>query len=362
VSDGVCKSSDQTILEARSVKRHFAHGSSLAFWRDQEKIKAVDGISFRLSRGETLSIVGESGCGKTTMARLLLDLDRPTEGSIVFEGHDVAQLSKREWKAYRLSVQAVFQDPTSSLDPKRRVRDIVAEPLIINTKLRRKALDSRIAELLQDVGLSVEVASAFPHELSGGMRQRVAIAQALALNPKIIILDEPVSALDVSIRAQIMNLLKRLREEHGITYLMIAHDLGTVRYLSHKVAAMYAGQFVETGESDAIFETPMHPYTIALISAVGTTKELGKGRIVLSGEPASPLNLPAGCRFQPRCWLYQQLDRPGICSAERPELREIAGAHTVACHFAEELKDPEIRAARINAARSGYLTNESEPS
>ncbi|WP_417207698.1 ABC transporter ATP-binding protein [Antarctobacter sp.] len=348
----------RTILEARGVKRHFPQGASLAFWRDREKIKAVDGISFRLVPGETLSIVGESGCGKTTLARMLLDLDRPTVGCIRFEGEDVAALPKSDWKAFRLSVQAVFQDPTSSLDPKRRIRDIIAEPLLVNTRLRGAVLDDRIAELLQDVGLNAGVATAFPHELSGGMRQRVAIAQALALNPKVIILDEPVSALDVSIRAQIMNLLKRLREEHGITYVMIAHDLGTVRYLSHRVAAMYAGQFVETGDTDALFDDPLHPYTIALISAVGSTRALAKGRIVLSGEPASPLDRLPGCRFQPRCWLCRQIGRPKTCTTLEPELRDVRDGQRVACHFAEELLDPARRAVHIDAARSSALVEE----
>lgn len=337
-------------IEARGIKRHFRHGESLIFWREREKVRAVDGVSFRLLPGETLSIVGESGCGKTTLARMLLGLDHPTEGEIIFAGEDVAALSGAKWKAFRLSVQAVFQDPTSSLDPKRRIGDIVAEPLIVNTKLRGKVLEERVAGLLQDVGLNAGVASAFPHELSGGMRQRVAIAQALALNPKVIILDEPVSALDVSIRAQIMNLLKRLREEHGITYVMIAHDLGTVRYLSQKVAAMYAGQFVEMSETDDLFDAPLHPYTIALISAVGSTKALERGRIVLSGEPASPLALPPGCSFQPRCWLCRQLGQPSRCSTERPKLRDIEGTRSVACHFAEELQRPEARAVHIEAA------------
>lgn len=339
------------LLEVEGLEKHFPHGASLAWWRTPGVVRAVDGVSFALEGGQTLSIVGESGCGKTTVARLLLDLDAPTAGTLRFQGAEVAAMARADWRVYRLSVQAVFQDPTSSLDPKRRIGDIVGEPLLVNTDMRGPALARRVAELLEGVGLNASVTTAFPHEMSGGMRQRVAIAQALALKPQLIVLDEPVSALDVSIRAQIMNLLKDLQAEHGIAYVMIAHDLGTVRYLSHKVAAMYVGKFVETGDSEDIFQKPLHPYTIALISAVGSIKDYKAGRIVLTGETASPITPPAGCRFHPRCWLARQLGTPERCTAEAPALRKIRAGQSVACHFAERLDDPESRAAHMTEAQ-----------
>lgn len=335
------------------LKRHYA-APGMWFRRARPVIRAVDGVSFSLKSGETFSVVGESGCGKTTLSRMILDLEKSTSGEVAYQQKDLAKLRGADYREYRTSVQAVFQDPTTSLDPRRRIRSIVAEPLIVNTQLRGAALQDRVDALMRSTGLDPAVGKFFPHELSGGMRQRVAVAQALALNPKIILLDEPVSSLDVSIRAQIMNLLKDLQQEFGVAYILIAHDLGTVRYLSHQIAAMYVGQFVEQGASEKIFTEALHPYTISLISAVGSTDRLRTGRIVLKGEPASPAAPPPGCRFHSRCWLREQLGSPERCTSTQPELRPVtAPDHLVACHFSEELADPSRRADRIGIAVAG---------
>jgi len=319
------------LLRVAEVRKYFPLGGTFPWSRAKGYVRAVDGVSFDIQPHETLSLVGESGCGKTTTAKLITRLEEVTGGEIFFEGQEVQHVQGRALRRYWSSVQAVFQDPWSSLNPRMRAGDIIAEPLLVNQHLRGQAVQQRVAELLLAVGLEPAAAGNFPHEFSGGMRQRVAIARALALRPALIILDEPVSALDVSIRAQIMNLFKDLQEQFGMAYLLIAHNLATVRYLSHRVAVMYLGSIVESAPSEALFTHPLHPYTRALISAALPIRP-GEEReeILLSGEVPSPTNPPAGCRFHSRCPLAF-----ARCSEETPELRELAPGHLAACHVYE---------------------------
>ncbi|MQA80497.1 MAG: ATP-binding cassette domain-containing protein [Streptosporangiales bacterium] len=342
----------EPLLEARNLTKYYPLARKAPWSRRTGVVRAVDGISFSLGEQETISLVGESGCGKTTTARMILDLERPTKGEIVYRSRDLRTLRGSSRLEYRTSVQAVFQDPTTSLDPRRRVRAIVGEPLAVNRKLSHGELNRHVDELLTAVGLDLSQARSFPHELSGGMRQRVAVAQSLALRPSLIVLDEPVSALDVSIRAQIMNLLKDLQTEFGLSYLLIAHDLATVRYLSDQVAALYLGQIVEIGDSEIMFTRSLHPYTLALISAADSSEDRdGRPRIVLQGDVASPADPPSGCRFHPRCWLRTQLSDTERCTTEAPALRPLGENHRVACHFAETLTEPEQRKRLLDVAR-----------
>lgn len=340
------------LLEFDDVVRVFPLRGAMPWSRRRGDLRAVDGLSFRLQAGRTLSLVGESGSGKTTTARLALGIDLPSTGHVRYKGTDIASLRGDAHRQFRRGVQAVFQDPTSSLNPRHRVGYIVGEPLIASTDLSRAQTDQRVVELLEMVGLSATLRRGFPHELSGGMRQRVAVARALALSPEMVVLDEPVSALDVSIRAQIMNLLKDLQRETGVAYFVIAHDLATVRYLSHEVATMYLGQIVEYGTSSLVFEAPLHPYTIALHSAARPDRpDKGKkSRIVIHGEIPSPADPPPGCRFHPRCWLRRELGNPEACTAITPVLRPIGLHQSVACHFSDDLEDPSTRSALIHEA------------
>lgn len=324
---------NRVLLEARGLKKHFPVTQGVLFSKVTASVKAVDGVSFAVRRGETLGVVGESGCGKSTTGRMLLMLERPTEGDILFQGKDIFKATSAERKDYRSSVQAVFQDPWSSLNPRMRVRDIIAEPMVINWRLTRNELRDRVEKLLTDVGLNPYHANLFPHEFSGGQRQRLAIARALSLNPQIIVLDEPVSALDVSIRAQIMNLLKALQDEYKVSYVLIAHNLATVRYMSHQVAVMYLGQIVEFGEVGELFNNPLHPYTKALMSAaLPSHPDIEREEIILPGEVPSPLHPPSGCNFHPRCpWAMEQ------CSREEPALQTVAQGHEASCHLYEPL-------------------------
>jgi oligopeptide/dipeptide ABC transporter ATP-binding protein len=319
----------RTLLRVEDLRKYFPQGFALPWSRSRRYLRAVDGISFDVRAGETMSLVGESGCGKTTTAKLILLLEGPTAGRVTFRDRDITTLDGPALSAYRASVQAVFQDPWSSLNPRLRGGTIVAEPLVINQGLRGPELRDRVRELLLAVGLEPRVASYFPHELSGGMRQRLAVARALGLGPSLVVLDEPVSALDVSVRAQIMNLLKDLQARLGMAYLLIAHNLATVRYLSHRIAVMYVGKIVETGTAEEVFAHPLHPYTQALISAAEAMRP-GEGReqIILGGDVPSPADPPSGCRFHPRCPFA--FDR---CPREEPELRELAPGHRAACHL-----------------------------
>lgn len=319
------------LLEGRNLTKHYPITKGL-LQRTIGHVRALDGVSFTVERGKTLSLVGESGAGKTTTAKAVLLLEKLTSGSIFFEGRDITKLSESQLKTeYRPRVQSVQQNPWSSMNPRMRVRDIIAEPLVVNTKQTKQQIKSRVLELLDRVGLFSSHAEHYPHEFSGGQRQRIAVARALALNPSLVVLDEPVSALDVSIRAQIMNLLKDLQAEHNLTYLVIAHNLATVRFMSHSVAIMYMGQIVEYGETEALFKKPLHPYSKALISASILTlpedEEEGVEKIILSGEMPSPLNPPAGCRFHTRC--PEVMD---VCAKVDPEVTTI-GQQQVKCHL-----------------------------
>ena len=318
----------EPLLEVRDLKKHFpVKGAGLL--GKAGSVKAVDGISFTVNRAETLGLVGESGCGKTTTSKLVLAAERPTAGVIEFEGKDIASLPDRQLSDYRRKVQVVFQDPYSSLSPRMRVGEIIAEPLQAHEPLSRREIQSRVGELLELVGMRPDMGRLFPHEFSGGQRQQLAIARALSTNARLVVLDEPVSALDVSIRAHIIRLLEDIQARLGVSYLFIAHDLAAVSHLSHQTAVMYLGKLVEVADSLELCAAPLHPYTKALFAAsLPSHPDEQREEIVLSGEVPSALNPPQGCRFHPRCPFAMPR-----CSEEEPVLAEVSLGHTVACHL-----------------------------
>ena len=317
----------EPLLEVRDLKKYFPVRGTL--WRSLGSVKAVDGISFTVHRGETLGLVGESGCGKTTTSKLVLAAERPTAGVIAFEGRDISALPDGELRDYRRKVQVVFQDPFSSLSPRMRVGEIISEPLQAHADISRQDLQSRVAELFELVGLRPDMARLFPHEFSGGQRQRLAIARSLSTNSQLIVLDEPVSALDVSIRAHIIVLLEELQARLGVSYLFIAHDLAAVSHLSQRTMVMYLGKLVEVADSLELCTKPLHPYTKALFAAsLPSHPDEAREEIVLSGEVPSALNPPRGCHFHPRCPFAMPR-----CQEEEPLLTELAPGHTVACHL-----------------------------
>jgi len=319
----------EPVLEVRGLQKYFPVSTGNILHRKLAWVKAVETVDFAIHPGETLGLIGESGCGKTTTAKLILLQEKPTAGSIVFDGDDVLSLKGRDLMRYRRSVQVVFQDPYSSLSPRMRVGDIISEPLEIHTDLSRQARQERVAAVLELVGLQPDVAQLFPHEFSGGQRQRIAIARALVTDTRLIVLDEAVSALDVSIRAQIMNQLVQLQARLGVSYLFIGHDLATVAYISHRIAVMYLGQLVEIADSIELCERPLHPYTQSLLTAaLPSHPDDKRERLALSGEVPSALAPPPGCRFHTRC--PRAMPR---CSEEVPMNRQVASDHAVACHL-----------------------------
>ncbi len=329
------------LIELRHLVKEFPVTAGAVLQRRVGSVHAVSDVSFSIGKGETFGLVGESGCGKTTIGRLLVGLEKPTSGEILFEGHDISRLKGSQRRRQRRDLQLVFQDPYASLDPRMRVGTIVKEPLMVQNIGTNQERSARVRQLLSEVGLSTKAVDFYPHEFSGGQRQRIGLARALSLNPKLIVADEPVSALDVSIRSQILNLMNSLQKTHGLTYLVISHDLSVVKYLSDRIGVMYLGKLVEIGPSHDIYERPAHPYTQGLINAIpepDPKREKAKDVEPIKGELPSALHPPSGCRFRTRCPFAQE-----ICAQEEPPLRPFGPQHFAACHF--PLQPPQAAAA-----------------
>ena len=337
------------LVEVEDLKVHFPIRSGI-FQTEVGTVKAVDGISFEVRKGETLGLVGESGCGKSTTGRAMIRLREPTEGTVRFDGIDLGSLKSEQLRRMRRRMQIIFQDPYGSLDPRMTVGSIISEPIDTHRLAKGAARRERVADLLRIVGLDPKYISRYPHEFSGGQRQRIGVARALAVEPEFIVCDEPISALDVSIQAQVLNLLTDLRSQLGLTYLFIAHDLSVVKHISDRVAVMYLGKIVEIGPPDIMYAAPGHPYTRALLSAVPVPDpvlERKRRRVILTGDVPSPVNPPEGCRFHTRCWLYERLGKPEQCRTVDPPVRILQGDHGAACHFAEEALASDVGVGHI---------------
>ena len=334
-----------TLLQVRGLKKHFPIVGGI-LKRQIGMVYAVDGVDFDVNAGETFALVGESGCGKTTLGRSILRLIEPTAGTITFAGRDITNISADELRPLRRKMQIIFQDPFGSLNPRMPVSDIIGEGLFAQGMKDRKARDKKVEDSLELVGLRREYTRRYPHEFSGGQRQRIGIARALALGPDIVVCDEPVSALDVSIQSQVLNLLLDLRRDLNLTYIFISHNLSVVQYFSDRVGVMYLGRIAEIGSVEQLYKDPRHPYTVALLSAIpDPNPRRRKKRLVLKGDVPSPAAPPSGCRFHTRCWLREKLGNPERCSTEEPQLRDFGGGHQTACHFAEQISAESVAAA-----------------
>jgi oligopeptide transport system ATP-binding protein len=358
------------LLRLEDVKVWFPIKEGIVFERHIGDVRAVDGVSFAVRRGETLGLVGESGCGKSTTGRAIIRLYQPTEGRIEFDGADITSMSGKPLRSIRRRMQMIFQDPYASLNPRMNVATIITEPMEIHGVGSPRERRDRGRELLATVGLNPEFGVRYPHEFSGGQRQRIGVARALALNPDLVVADEPISALDVSIQAQIINLLERLQGEFGLTYLFVAHDLSVVTHISDRIAVMYLGRIVELAGSRDLNRHPLHPYSVALLSAIpipDPVVESRRRRIILRGDVPSPVSPPSGCRFHTRCWLRERLGNPEICSTVDPPLREVATGHDVACHFADEVEGSKEqllatgRGRPTTAAEAATMSTETAP-
>ena len=324
---------NNVLLRVEKLVKHFPIKKGIVFQKQVGAVHAVDNISFEVKQGETLGLVGESGCGKSTTGRAVLQLQRPTSGSVIFDGVDLAKAKGNDLRPMRRKMQMIFQDPYASLNPRMTVGEIIGEPMIIHKIAAQNELEARVANLLNLVGLNPAFSTRYPHEFSGGQRQRVGVARALALQPSFIVCDEPISALDVSIQAQVVNLLEDLQEQFGLTYLFIAHDLSMVRHISNRIAVMYLGIIVELADSEELYLKPLHPYSQALLSAVPIPDPIASARrerVILKGDVPSPVNPPSGCRFRTRCPIAES-----ICAEVQPDFREAQPGHFVACHFAD---------------------------
>ena len=349
----------EPLLQVRGLKKHFPIVGGL-LKRQIGTVYAVDGVDFDVRAGEIFSLVGESGCGKTTLGRSVLRLIEPTAGKITFSGRDITDISQDELRPLRRKMQIIFQDPFGSLNPRMPVSDIIGEGLLAQGMKDRKTRDKKVEDSLEIVGLRREYTRRYPHEFSGGQRQRIGIARALALGPDIVVCDEPVSALDVSIQSQVLNLLLDLRRDLNLTYIFISHNLSVVQYFSDRVGVMYLGRIAELGTVEQLYRDPRHPYTVALLSAIpNADPRRRKKRLVLKGDVPSPAAPPSGCRFHTRCWLREKLGNPEICSTEEPALRDFGAGHETACHFAEDISEQTVNA--VVATQSVVETAVADP-